>query len=171
MDYKQTTMVPNIIFDTILKTLSEKELKILLIIYRQTIGWVQNGKRKQRDWISHQYFINKTGLSRKSVSQAINLLIKKNLIIAETYNKIELHFANERKGVRIFYTPNIIKKVKSTHASKQIYLSQKKNVLTTKLNHTKIITPRKVKSTHLKRLTDLERYQQICALQQQQKPL
>ena len=80
MDYQKTTMIPNLVFDTHLPSLSEKELKVLLIILRQTVGWVKNGKRKDRDWISHRYFITKTGLSRKSVSQAVSLLIKKKLI-------------------------------------------------------------------------------------------
>jgi len=44
MNYKSTTMIPNAVFD-MLNTLSEKELKVLLIILRETIGWVSK-KRK-----------------------------------------------------------------------------------------------------------------------------
>jgi hypothetical protein len=39
MTYKHTTQVPNILFDTHLRELTESELKILLIVIRQTIGW------------------------------------------------------------------------------------------------------------------------------------
>jgi phage replication O-like protein O len=99
MNYKSTTMVPNTIFDNLLPSLSEKELKVLLIILRQTIGWVsKNGKRKSRDWISHRYFINITGLSRKSITQAISLLIKKGFIRAETISHQTLESSNDRKG-------------------------------------------------------------------------
>ena len=66
MTYEQTTQVPNILFDLHLPSLTESELKILLIIIRQTYGWIDRytGKRKLQDRISHSQFITKSGLTK-----------------------------------------------------------------------------------------------------------
>ena len=159
MDYKATTMVPNTVFEK-LQTLSEKELKVLLVVLRQTIGWIdKNGKRKSRDWISHRYFIMKTGLSRKSISQAISLLIKKGYIKAESETNGNLEHSSTRKGrMRIYYSCMLFSKVELT-------TTKGKNVLTTKLTDTKLNPQTKVKSTQPLRLTDLQRYQQILRSQ------
>ena len=156
-------MIPNIIFDTHLPLLTEKELKVLLIILRQTIGWVsKKGKRKTRDWISHRYFINTTGLSRKSITQAISLLIKKGLIKAETTSYQTLESSSSRKGqVRIYYSCLLIGREDCTHPKVQLASSQGKILLTTKLTDTKLKPQTKVNSTYPNRLTDLERYQQV----------
>lgn len=116
MNYiKQSTQVPNNVFDTLLKTLSEKELKVLLVILRQTLGWVdRNGNRKRRDWISQKYFRNKTGLSGKAVSQAIELLVNRNLIIATNTQSKILKTSSSRRGQdKIYYeaSPLILKNV------------------------------------------------------------
>ena len=59
MHYPQTTQVPNALFDKHLPNISHAELKILLIIIRQTYGWIapQTKQRKLRDRISHGQFI------------------------------------------------------------------------------------------------------------------
>ena len=155
MDYKATTMVPNVVFEK-LDSLSEKELKVLLIVLRQTIGWIDsNGKRKNRDWISHRYFIMKTGLSRKSVSKAISLLIQKGYLKAESKANANLEHSISRKGqMCIYYSCLLLTKAKLT-------TTHGKNVPHTKLTETKLNLDTKVKSAHLERLTDLQRYRQI----------
>lgn len=69
------TMIPNFIFDEHLESLSEGELKILLMIYRQTVGF-----DKKSDKISYSQFITKSGLSRSTISHAIKGLTKRGLI-------------------------------------------------------------------------------------------
>lgn len=100
MEYhKRSTQIPNVLFDVFLPTLSEKELKVILVVLRLTIGWVDTqGKRKLRDWISQKLFRNKTGLSGKSVSKAIDLLVNKNLIRATTKSGVVLLSSQERRG-------------------------------------------------------------------------
>lgn len=82
MTYEQTTQVPNILFDLHLPSLTESELKILLVIIRQTYGWIDKctGKRKLQDRISHSQFITKTGLSRRIISKALQNLVSKGLV-------------------------------------------------------------------------------------------
>lgn len=159
MNYEQTTMVSNSIIDSHLKTLSEKELKVLLVIIRQTIGWVDtNGLRKERDYISHRYFMNKTGLSSKSVTNGITLLLNKNLIAIENKQGTRLYTTKHRRGkFRKFYrylTPEAGISVKSTP-------SYRENLRTTKLTPTKLSRGLGTKNTSLQRLSDYERYVQI----------
>ena len=82
MSYIYFTNVPNTIFDIHLKELGYAELKVFLVIIRQTYGWKdkRTGTYKRWDWISQQFFVRKTGLSARSVSSAISNLITKNLI-------------------------------------------------------------------------------------------
>jgi hypothetical protein len=70
MIYKQTTLVPNIFFDQLLPTLTEAEIKLLLVIIRQTYGWIDSrtGKRKQRNRISRKQFVVKTGSWNGAIS-------------------------------------------------------------------------------------------------------
>lgn len=113
MRYKQTTQVPNEVFDTHLLNLTFSELKLLLIIIRQTYGWVDNnGKRKQRDRITYSQFQLKTGLSRRVITQTVQSLLNKHLITITASNGERLHNPEQRKGrVYIFYAPSF-----NTHA-------------------------------------------------------
>jgi hypothetical protein len=107
MYLRQSTQVPNKLFDIYLKTLSVKELKVLLIVVRQTLGWIDSqGNRKKRDWMSQKFLANKTGLSPKSVSQGIEMLVSKRLITATLQDGRELWYPSERKGQeKVFYGP------------------------------------------------------------------
>jgi hypothetical protein len=100
MLYKQTTQVPNFLFDTHLRELTEAELKILLITIRQTLGWFDSatGKRKSRDRITHSQFKQKTGLSNRIISKTINSLSVKKLIHVTDFNGKELQEPKDRRG-------------------------------------------------------------------------
>lgn len=69
------TMIPNFIFDEYLESLSEGELKILMMILRKTVGF-----DKKSDEISYSQFIARSGLSRSTISHAIKELTKKGLV-------------------------------------------------------------------------------------------
>lgn len=104
------TKTPNILFDQLIRELSNSELKILLVIIRQTNGWLdrKSKKYKTRDRISHSQFISKTGISRRIISNAINSLLKKNLIeITDAFGNV-LYDPENRKGrFYIYYSPNL----------------------------------------------------------------
>lgn len=77
------TPVPNAVFDIHLKDLKATELKILLVIIRQTLGWENKQNRTERkecDWISNSQLATKTGSSERSINSAIQVLIDKKLI-------------------------------------------------------------------------------------------
>jgi hypothetical protein len=107
MNYKQTTQVPNELFDKHLPYLTHTELKLLLFIIRKTYGWkLKNGNRKQRDRISHSQFIKHTGVSRRTIPSTIQSLILKQLISVTDYHHSLLHKPSLRKGkLGIYYAP------------------------------------------------------------------
>ena len=81
--YKRTAFVPNTLFDDLLPTLSKSELKVLLVVVRQTNGWKRkhSNQRKLRDRITKSQFVVKTGLSKKSISDAIASLVAKQVLV------------------------------------------------------------------------------------------
>jgi hypothetical protein len=107
MNYKTTTHIPNEFFDTYLPQLTNSEVKVLLVIYRQTYGWInRKGQRKLKDRISNHQFEQKTGLSRRAITQSIQALILKHLIKVTDCRGFILHDPKERKGkMSIFYAP------------------------------------------------------------------
>ncbi|PHS65775.1 MAG: hypothetical protein COB12_06800 [Flavobacterium sp.] len=161
MNYKQTTQIPNVVFDKHLNNLSFSELKILLYILRQTYGWIsKNGKRKKRDRITHGQFETKTGLSRRIISSTIQSLIIKQLITVSDYKGTLLHYPSERKGkVGIYYAPNL-----QTYADNDIKVGKKKhqpmqNRVYNKTNRTKL--KRQKELSNNKRKSDWQRMQEI----------
>jgi len=107
MMYKKTTQIPNIVLDQYLRTLNASEHKILLVIIRQTNGWIdtRTGKRKTRDRISHSQFIEKTALSRRIISQTIPKLQRSGLISVTDHIGKNLASETERTGrTNIFYS-------------------------------------------------------------------
>ena len=148
MAYISRTNVPNIIFDTHLKTLGYAELKILLVIIRQTYGWkgTHNGEYKKRDWISQQFFVRKTGLSARAVSSAIASLYAKNLIhITNTKGK-PLSTTQERKRASKLYFSCILEQSSELGNRKAM-----KKGNTTIINTTRLYND--VSSQGLKRIT------------------
>lgn len=69
------TQTPNVFFDEFFKILSEGELRLVLVLVRQTFGW-----HKPADRISLSQLADKTGMSRTSVCRSLNQLLAKKLI-------------------------------------------------------------------------------------------
>ena len=70
-----TTQVPNDILDHWLPRLKHAELAVLLVVVRQTYGW-----QKNKDCISISQFVEKTGLSERSVQEAARSLVAHGVI-------------------------------------------------------------------------------------------
>lgn len=110
MTYLPFTNVPNVILDKHLSCLGYAELKVLLVIIRQTYGWkAKNGKgHKERDWVSRAFFVKKTGLSKRAVSKAIADLLDKQLITVTAENGTPLPRAESRKhSTKLYFSCNL----------------------------------------------------------------
>lgn len=119
------TQVPNIVFDEYVKELTASELKVLLVIIRQTIGYTTKRKeRKITDWITNSFFIEKTNLSAKSVSCAIQSLINKGLLIAIDKKGTELYTPQERRAKHKIY-----------YAFKPYYLNKERERMVAELSN------------------------------------
>lgn len=147
---RNSTQVPNHLLDKQLPLLKPSEILVLLVIVRQTYGWVlPNGKRKSRDWISQKLFVQKTGLSRRTISRSIDSLIQKEIIKATDYKGQLLSKSYQRKGRSRVYFQYLLKSKKA-----KTNVSNEQNVLTTKLTLTK-------NNQGVEKLSDWKRYQQI----------
>lgn len=98
MSYLPFTNIPNSFFPLI-ATLGYAELKVLLIIIRQTYGFVDSRtkKHKEYDWISGRFFVKKTALSQRSVSEALSSLLDKGLIAVKNEQGKLCTSTNQRK--------------------------------------------------------------------------
>jgi phage replication O-like protein O len=68
--------MPNCFIDEVMKTLKPNEFKVLIAIYRKTIGW-----RKINDYISNSQLMELTGIrSHSTLDKAVDGLVKKNMI-------------------------------------------------------------------------------------------
>lgn len=69
------TQSPNVFFDEIFKNLKEGELRLVLVLVRQTFGW-----HKSADRISLSQLAEKSGMERRSVCRSLAALIEKGLV-------------------------------------------------------------------------------------------
>ena len=101
-----TTPVPNAVFDNYLKELKLAELKVLLIIIRQTLGWEDKrtqSERKEMDWISNSQLVVKTGNSARAINDAIQGLTDKKLIDVISQSGEFLDTPEKRRGQQKLY--------------------------------------------------------------------
>ena len=72
-----TTQTPNIIFNGLMREMSDTELRLVFIVTRATLGWVldkETGMRKEQDWLSLSQLKKKTGRESGAISKAIDVL-------------------------------------------------------------------------------------------------
>lgn len=158
------TPTPNILFDKLLKGLNNSELKILLVIIRQTNGWVdkKTGKRKGRDRINHSQFIKKTGLSKRAISYAVGSLLQKGLIEITDSSGNTFNNAYERKGKYIlYYSPLLENDDVPTSAKSNTNQCKNRHQLVQKVIHNKrnynkrnLSKERKPDYVHIKEIID-----------------
>ena len=78
-----TTPVPNVLLDRVMPALRDTELRVLIVVVRQTAGW-QTGtnpaQRKERDWLTQSQLMRRTGRASGAVSRAVDALVQAGLI-------------------------------------------------------------------------------------------
>ncbi|MBB6053938.1 replication protein [Armatimonas rosea] len=96
--------VPAIYIDYVMPALTDVEWRVLLVVIRQTIGWVfeEGGSpaRKERDWLSHSQLKARTGKGGDAISRSIDSLVRYGLIVVEREDGRVVTNAQERRRVR-----------------------------------------------------------------------
>lgn len=78
-----TTPVPNDLLDVVMPGLRDTELRVLLVVVRQTLGWQVGAdpkRRKERDWLTQSQLMRRTGRASGAVSRAVDALVRGGLI-------------------------------------------------------------------------------------------
>jgi hypothetical protein len=100
--------LPHFFLVKILPTLSDTELRVLLIILSRTVGWKQKDASPARVRLSRVALSIATGRSNTSVSQAIEGLSSKGLIAIENATGLPLLTPHTRqKSPALYYHPNL----------------------------------------------------------------
>lgn len=106
-----TTQIPNTVLDELMPNLKDVELRVLLIIVRQTLGWIedfQTGRRKEKDWISRSQLMFKAGRGKTAVGKAVDRLCIEGVIHAYNHENEVLDTSHKRRlnFGKIFYRFN-----------------------------------------------------------------
>ena len=106
--------VPTQLVDTHMPRLKDTELRVLLVVLRQTWGWkadrteISSGRQtKHRDWLSHSQLCRRTGRGSDAVSGAVASLTASGLIIVENAGGRPLPTPEERRRClsRLYFRP------------------------------------------------------------------
>ena len=104
---KGTVPVPTDLLDRVMPTLRDTELRVLLVVVRQTLGW-QVGKdpylRKERDWLTQSQLMRRSGRASGAVAHAIDVLVQRNLIdVLDETERLLLTAAERRRHLGRMY--------------------------------------------------------------------
>lgn len=101
--------IPHQVFDQVLPTLKDTELRVLLIVLRQTLGWHGNGPNgsKAADWLSHSQLRERTGRASEAVSSAVDVLVRRGLIEVADATGCAIPTSAQRRAHqgRLYYRP------------------------------------------------------------------
>jgi hypothetical protein len=92
--------VPAAFLDGWMPRLRDTELRVWLVVVRQTAGWRAapgSRARKARDWLSHSQLVRRTGRGGGAVSAAVAALVGRGLIVVEDAAGRPLATAEERR--------------------------------------------------------------------------
>lgn len=104
-----TTQIPHLIIREWMPRLKDVELRVLLVVADQTLGWVEDretGKRKEKDWISQYFLMKKINRSDRAVQKAIHKLVDELQIVQAYDEQGQLLDSSQKRmkcGGKIFY--------------------------------------------------------------------
>lgn len=113
-----TTPVPTGLIDKVMPQLRDTELRVLLVVVRQTLGW-QVGKdprlRKERDWLTQSQLMRRTGRASGAVARAVDALVRYGLIDVLDGTERLLHTPAERRRHlgRLYYRLHLTESTES----------------------------------------------------------
>ncbi len=110
--------VPLRLVDEVMPRLRDTELRVMLVVLRQTWGWradrsaedaegTAGRKHKRRDWLSHRQLCRRTGRGSDAVSGAVASLVAAGLLVVEDAGGTALATPEERRRClgRLYFRP------------------------------------------------------------------
>ena len=94
------TPVPNWLLDQAMPKLRDTELRVLLVVVRQTLGWQalnDPSRRKERDWLTQSHLMRRTGRASEALSRAVDGLVRGGLIDVLDREGVSLTTPAERR--------------------------------------------------------------------------
>ena len=90
---------PNALLDTVMPTLKDTEWRLLCVLVRQTLGFYdpKTCQRREVVWLSHTQLKARTGRSSEAISNAIEALVERHLIVVTTLEGTVLQTPEERR--------------------------------------------------------------------------
>jgi len=104
-----TTQIPHLIIRQWMPRLSDVELRVLLVVADQTLGWIEDPetkRRKDQDWISQYQLMTKINRSDRAIQKALKRLVDELAIIQahdEAGNLLDSSQKRMKCGGKIFY--------------------------------------------------------------------
>jgi hypothetical protein len=74
---RRFTKAPNLLFDRLLPTLKDTELRLLLVLIRETSGWNREGRTVN---LSSQTLKLRTGRESEAIAKALSALVARGLL-------------------------------------------------------------------------------------------
>ena len=104
----RSTPFPNVLIDQVMPRLRDTEWRVLVIIVRATLGWIDplTGMRKQRERLSSQQLRRRAGRESAAVSAALDVLHAARIILIRDQegNSVDSASARRRARRRFFYS-------------------------------------------------------------------
>ncbi len=104
-----TTQIPHLIIRGWMPLLSDVELRVLLVVADQTLGWIEDPetkRRKEKDWISQSQLMKKISRSDRAIQNSLKRLVDELRIIQAHDESGELLDSPQKRmkcGGKIFY--------------------------------------------------------------------
>jgi len=104
-----TTQIPHLIIRKWMPLLGDVELRILLVVADQTLGWIEDvetKRRKEKDWISQGQLMKKINRSDRAIQNSLKRLVDELRIIQAHDEFDELLDSPQKRmkcGGKIFY--------------------------------------------------------------------
>ena len=104
-----TTQIPHLIIRGWMPLLSDVELRVLLVVADQTLGWIEDletKRRKEKDWISQGLLMKKINRSDRAIQNSLKRLVDELRIIQAHDESGELLDSPQKRmkcGGKIFY--------------------------------------------------------------------
>jgi len=115
-----TTQIPHLIIREWMPLLGDVELRVLLVVADQTLGWVEDpetGRRKEKDWISQGQLMKKINRSDRAIQNSLKRLVDELRIIQAHDEAGELLDSPKKRmkcGGKIFYRLSLKRPMNST---------------------------------------------------------